>query len=67
MGCIPTGDNSTPNYPFYIPNKNLLGGPKSKLPLLKGKQSVDTKIYVCMNKTCHLPVTTLDEALQLMN
>lgn len=48
----------------YIPNKILLGGTKSNLPLLKGKQSDETKIYICRNKTCQLPVLTVDEAVQ---
>ncbi|GGI24731.1 thioredoxin domain-containing protein [Pedobacter mendelii] len=47
----------------YIPNKILLGGTESTLPLLKGKQSNDTKIYICRNKVCQLPVKTIEEAL----
>ena len=42
---------------------------KSDLPLLKDKVSMDGKstIYVCYNKTCKLPVHTLEEAkLQLI-
>lgn len=46
----------------YIPNKIYLAGLKSSLPLLQHKQSEETKIYVCKNKTCQLPVTTIDEA-----
>ena len=36
----------------------------SELPLLKGKTAVDGKptIYVCYNKTCKLPVHTIDAA-----
>jgi uncharacterized protein YyaL (SSP411 family) len=49
---------------FYIPNKIILGGMKSKLPLLKDKQSSETKIYVCRNKTCQLPVQTVAEAIK---
>jgi uncharacterized protein len=48
----------------YIPNKITLAGVKSKLPLLKYKESEQTKIYVCRNKTCQLPVNTVDEALR---
>lgn len=51
----------------YIPNKITLGGTKSGLPLLKDKQSIETKIYICRNKVCQLPVTTVDEALKLIN
>jgi len=47
----------------YIPNKIVLAGTKSTLPLLKHKQSEKTKIYVCRNKTCQLPVATVAEAL----
>ncbi|MDN3586880.1 thioredoxin domain-containing protein [Pedobacter aquatilis] len=48
----------------YIPNKIILGGTESNLPLLKGKQSNETKIYVCRNKVCQLPVKTVEEALE---
>ncbi len=47
----------------YFPNKIMLGGKKSTLPLLKDKQSNETKIYVCRNKTCRMPVSTVDEAV----
>ncbi|WP_175634602.1 thioredoxin domain-containing protein [Pedobacter ghigonis] len=47
----------------YIPNKIVLGGTKSNLPLLKGKQSNETKVYICRNKVCQLPVNTVEEAL----
>jgi len=50
----------------YIPNKITLGGTKSELPLLKDKQSIETKIYICRNKVCQLPVATVDEALKLI-
>jgi uncharacterized protein YyaL (SSP411 family) len=50
----------------YIPNKITLGGTKSKLPLLKDKQSHETKIYICRNKTCQLPVSTVAEAVKLI-
>ncbi|RZM26993.1 MAG: thioredoxin domain-containing protein [Pedobacter sp.] len=51
----------------YIPNKITLGGTNSSLPLLKDKQSNETKIYICRNKMCQLPVSSVDEALQLIN
>ena len=51
----------------YIPNKIILSGTNSALPLLKDKQSIETKIYICRNKSCQLPVTTVEEALKLIN
>jgi uncharacterized protein YyaL (SSP411 family) len=48
----------------YIPNKIVLAGTKSTLPLLQHKQSDQTKIYICRNKTCQLPVATINEALE---
>ena len=51
----------------YIPNKIVLGGVKSELPLLKNKGSEESKIYVCRNKTCQLPVGTVQEALNFIN
>jgi hypothetical protein len=50
----------------YIPNKLFLAGTNSELPLLKDKQSIETKIYICRNKACQLPVSTVDEALALI-
>ncbi len=50
----------------YLPNVILLGGnAASKLALLENKQ-VDgqTTIYVCRDKTCKLPVTLVQDALQ---
>ena len=37
----------------------------SSLPLLKGKETANgrTTIYVCYDRTCRLPVTTVEEAL----
>lgn len=50
----------------YIPNKIILSGTNSTLPLLKDKGSIETKIYICQNKVCQLPVATVDEALKLI-
>ena len=50
----------------YIPNKITLGGTKSNLPLLKGKQSNETKVYICRNKVCQLPVNTVEDALEYL-
>ncbi|WP_442590665.1 thioredoxin domain-containing protein [Pedobacter sp. AW31-3R] len=47
----------------YIPNKIVLAGTNSTLPLLKDKQTFETKIYICRNKSCQMPVTTVDEAV----
>ncbi|RZK14517.1 MAG: thioredoxin domain-containing protein, partial [Pedobacter sp.] len=51
----------------YIPNKITLGGTKSNLPLLKGKESNETKVYICRNKVCQLPVNTVEEALAYLH
>ena len=50
----------------YIPNKVLLAGTNSTLPLLKDKQTIETKIYICRNKSCQLPVFTAEEAVLMM-
>ena len=52
---------------YYIPNKIVLGGKTDLLPLLKDKQSHETKIYICRNKTCQLPVNSVAEAVKLLN
>lgn len=51
---------------YYIPNKITLGGTKSNLPLLKDKQSQETKVYICRNKVCQLPVNSVEEALEFL-
>ncbi|GAB5565430.1 MAG: thioredoxin domain-containing protein [Winogradskyella sp.] len=50
---------------YYLPNILISSSIKeSKLPLLKNKYIEDqTLIYVCVNGTCKLPVSVLDEAL----
>lgn len=48
----------------YIPNKIMLGGTKGSLPLLHDKFTAQTLIYVCVDKTCQLPVTEVAAALQ---
>lgn len=52
----------------YLPNKILLGSKKeSMLPLLENKHvEGDTRIYVCVNKACQLPVGEVSEALGQM-
>ncbi|MBG6234530.1 uncharacterized protein YyaL (SSP411 family) [Pedobacter sp. CAN_A7] len=51
----------------YIPNKITIAGTNSSLPLLKDKQSIETKIYICRNKVCQLPVSSVEEAIKLIN
>ncbi|MEJ6978820.1 thioredoxin domain-containing protein [Pedobacter sp. P351] len=48
----------------FIPNKILLGGSSGTLPLLQDKWGGETKIFVCKNRTCQLPVTDVKEALE---
>lgn len=52
----------------YRPDAIVLGAEReSTLPLLVGKyQTGSTWVYVCRNKTCQLPVKTVEEALQQM-
>ena len=50
----------------FIPTAVYMGtATTSTLPLLKDKVAIQgkTTIYVCFNKTCKLPVTTIPEAL----
>jgi uncharacterized protein YyaL (SSP411 family) len=48
----------------FIPNKILLGGTAGTLPLLHDKWTGETKIFVCKNRTCQLPVTDVAEAMK---
>jgi len=48
----------------YIPNKIILGGTKGRLPLLQDKFSAQTRMFVCKDKTCLLPVTEATEAFK---
>ncbi len=48
---------------YYIPNKIILGGLNSSLPLLKDKAGTGTKLYICKNRTCGMPVTEVTEAI----
>ncbi|MBL7850689.1 MAG: thioredoxin domain-containing protein [Cyclobacteriaceae bacterium] len=52
-----------------LPNGILMGAfPGCTLPLTIDKAgSSDTLIHVCVNKTCRLPVKTINEALQLLS
>lgn len=49
---------------YYIPNKILLGGTSGTLPLLNDKWSNETKIFVCQNRTCSLPVEKVIDAIK---
>lgn len=52
----------------YLPNALFMGGESSTLPLSRDKHAPgQTLIYVCRNKTCGLPVTSVEEALRQMN
>lgn len=53
---------------YFLPNAVVLSsGGESELSLLQGKYKAgETFIYVCKNKTCHLPVKSVDEALKQM-
>jgi uncharacterized protein YyaL (SSP411 family) len=50
----------------YIPNKVLMGGTKSELPLLEGKFIGETTIFVCQEGSCKMPVTEVDDAINQM-
>lgn len=51
----------------YIPNKITLGGTKSSLPLLENKVGLESKAYLCQNKTCSLPQSTIASIIELIN
>ncbi|MVZ62266.1 thioredoxin domain-containing protein [Sphingobacterium humi] len=51
----------------YIPNKVTLGGTKSTLPLLEHKEGVESKAYLCQQKTCSLPQTSIAQIIELIN
>ncbi len=54
---------------YYLPNKILAGSinGNSNLSLLQQRYVEDkTLIYVCENKTCKLPVVTVEEAIKLL-
>ncbi|MEZ4737830.1 MAG: hypothetical protein R2818_00330 [Flavobacteriales bacterium] len=53
--------------PHYLPNRQFLGSSTtSALPLLKDKFFQASTIFVCVEKACQLPVTSVDEALKLI-
>ncbi|MGD1960294.1 MAG: thioredoxin domain-containing protein [Fulvivirga sp.] len=51
----------------YLPNKVVMGATEeSDLPLMESKYAMngETTIYVCYNKTCKLPVTSVEKAYE---
>ncbi len=51
----------------YIPNKIILGGKDGSLPLLAEKFNIQTRIFVCRDKTCGLPAYNISDALKQIN
>ena len=51
----------------YVPNKITLGGTKSKLPLLENKPGMEAKAYLCQDKTCSLPQSSIAQIIELIN
>jgi len=54
---------------FFVPNKIVSGTESSSnLPLFEGRTAIEgkTAIYVCFDKTCQLPVYSVEEALGLL-
>ncbi len=52
---------------LYVPNKIISGGTNSTLPLLVNKQELDSKAYLCRNKTCSLPQPSIAKLIELIN
>ncbi len=52
----------------YIPNKLIAGSTyENNMPLLQNRfNPTHTLIYVCVNKSCKLPVTTTKDAIRLL-
>lgn len=50
----------------YIPNKALIGGRTSTLPLARDRRPSETLAFICQNKTCSLPVKSIEELLKLI-
>jgi uncharacterized protein YyaL (SSP411 family) len=52
----------------YLPTSLFLGGKEENLPLLKNKLAPNaTRIYVCRDKTCSLPVDEAETILSLLH
>ena len=55
---------------FYLPFMSIMGATgHSQLPLFEGRNPADqkTRIYVCFNKTCQLPVETTQAAVEQLS
>lgn len=53
--------------PHFIPNRIFLGGTEpGSLPLLNDKHLPDGTIFVCVERSCQLPVNTVEGALPLI-
>ena len=51
--------------PYYIPNRFFMGGTgPSRLPLLEDKLLDGTTVFVCQEKVCQMPVSTVEDALK---
>lgn len=50
----------------YIPNKVVLGGTQSEVPILRNRLSEQNLAYLCKNRTCSLPVNTTKDLLALL-
>ena len=48
----------------YIPGKIILGGIAGNLPLLQERFAPEARIFVCRDKTCGLPVSTVAAMLE---
>lgn len=54
----------------YLPNKVIMGGKtEGILPLMENRPTKGgkTTMYVCYNKTCKLPVNSIEQALKQLN
>lgn len=54
----------------YLPNAIYLvsENPETKIPLLKNKfQPNDAQIYICVNQSCKMPVSTINQAVEQIN
>jgi uncharacterized protein YyaL (SSP411 family) len=52
---------------YYVPNKLLMGAEKSsKLPLLEGKFFDHSMVFVCVDKSCQMPVEQAEDAIKQM-
>jgi uncharacterized protein len=50
----------------YVPNTVLVAGNREEIPILENRCGQDSRIYICKNNTCSLPVASVEEAIQLI-